>query len=644
MRHLVTTLACTALLTPPATTIAQQPIFLEGLSELTAALGGTLGNESAQIDAALDKMSRGLAAWDAAIRSFEARVAAALPGSAPGAAAELRATLGRMYAGRGRLAEASRELDAASRLEPRRADLHTLRGLVLETSGGSAEAGEAFRLAWALDESDPIKAYQLLRHPAAGSASERRRAHDALAAAYETLPKDAARATSAPFSAFELLPGGAAEGPVIPPAAWTPGYARLARGEYDLAMVEFRRAAENDPLFTDPAARSGSMNQAITALARGRLDEARARLAQLDVLTHSSEAHRVMGLAFWADSQFDRSVEALTVAVARNPGNERAHLALARVLSSAGRDAEAERALLETLRVIPGSAQARWWLGRRYEQLNRFAEGRLEFQRAEPAVVAGRSTFFVSIGRLASSAADAAGAVEALERAVRINPNSAMAHKLLGTAFLLEDRTDEAFAELVAAAVLDPRDPGAHTGIGRIHLNAGRYPAAVAALRRAIHLAPGYTEARYALGTALMRMGQAEDSARELERVSQDQRETLATRRRTMSLEVLKEEAALRLAEGNADRAVALWREVLDREPKQPSTHVGLAAALVKAGDTSTAIHHYEQALGLGAGPAVARELAALYTRVGRTEEAARARIVYEKSLQDAATAQGQAR
>ena len=72
----------------------------------------------------------------------------------------------------------------------------------------------------------------------------------------------------------------------------------------------------------------------------------------------------------------------------------------------------------------------------------------------------------------------------------------------------------------------------------------------------------------------------------------------LADRRRTLSHDVLKEEAALRTAEGKFDAAIAL----------------------------------YEQALTVtAADPAVYGHLASLYSRVGRAPDAARARAMYEK-------------
>lgn len=338
--------------------------------------------------------------------------------------------------------------------------------------------------------------------------------------------------------------------------------------------------------------------------------DARALLEAPGALPDSSEAHRILGLLHWMDAQDDKGVEQLEIAIRRNPRDERSRIALARVLSSAGRDSDAERTLEETIQVLPQSALARWWHGWDDEQFNRFARARREYERASASAVAGRSQLFTLLGRLAASAADIPGAIEAFERAVRANPNDPILREYLAGAFLQQGRTDDAFAEFVAAVLIDPQNARAHAGVGRIHLDAGRYADAVTALRRAVELSANDAEARYALATALRRVGNTQEAAREFERVADAQRQLLADRRRNLTLDVLKEEAALRAAEGWYDAAIA----------------------------------QYEKAATLGADPVVYRQLAELYTKVGRTADAARAKTLYERALQESRDRQGPGR
>ena len=68
--------------------------FVAAVRQFTEAVAGTFGDEGPKLSASLDAMRRTLAQWDAAIRAYEAMVAA-LPGS--NASAESKVALGTVY-------------------------------------------------------------------------------------------------------------------------------------------------------------------------------------------------------------------------------------------------------------------------------------------------------------------------------------------------------------------------------------------------------------------------------------------------------------------------------------------------------------------------------------------------------------------
>jgi tetratricopeptide (TPR) repeat protein len=541
--------ACVALVVFPGIAAAQQRVFADGVVELATALEGTFGDEGAAIGPALDRMGNALAEWDRAIRAIENRVASAVTNTSTQEADDLRMTLAKMYAERGRLADALRQLDAATNLESRRRDALVLRGLVLDALSKSIEADEAFRSAWTIEPQNPVIAYYVVHHSATTPASDEiERVREVLTVAYQEILKEAARPTVLPFAA-SLLQQKPTDAPVLPLARYAKGYARLAAGDYDNALAELRTASASDPLVTDPAARSVPIMRAVTALRDGRVAEASSLFDQTKTLPDSSEAHRLLGLIYWASSDYEKSVEQFTIAINRDQRDERSRLARARVLSLSGRDADAERALRETVEALPDSSLAHWGLGLHYERLNRHADARREIESATAGAIVGRTGLYTAIGRLAGNATEVAAAIDAFAHAVAANPNDPGAHKYLAGAFLQQDRVDEAFIEFVATLLIDPLDADAHAGIGRIHLDAGRYADAVEALRRAVDVAPNDTEARYALATALTRLGKTQEAAQEFDRVEEAQRRAFAERRRKMSLDVLKEEAARRAAE-----------------------------------------------------------------------------------------------
>jgi tetratricopeptide (TPR) repeat protein len=343
------------------------------------------------------------------------------------------------------------------------------------------------------------------------------------------------------------------------------------------------------------------MARAFDALRQGRLTDAQSVLEQSQLPADSSEARRLLGLVLWAKSEYDKSIASLSAAIALSPRDERARLALARVLNAAGRDADAARALHETARVLPDSTLVHWWQALAYEQVNRLAEARQELEQVAAAAIFGDSQLYTAIGRFAVRAADAPGAIDAFSRAIRADPNDPATHKLLASALMQQDRADEAMAEFVAAVLISPEDAAAHAGIGQIHLHAGRDAEAVDALRRATDLAPANGETRYALASALQRLGRTEEAALHFARVEQAQRQMLTEQRRELSAAALKQEAAVRAAEGRFDAAIALYEKAL---------------------------------LAVEADPVVYGRLADLYAKVGRSGDAARARAMSEKSLQ----------
>ena len=548
--------AAVAVLALPVRAQAQQTVFVQALAELTSAIEGTIGDEGARLAPALDALAAALAAWDREIDAAEASLRAVAPDAPLSNAVERRVALGRVFADRGRLADALAEFTAAVSLDPRRLDVHVLRGLALHESGRTAEAIAAFRAARAIDPGNTAAAYYLFRELAiSGDAEGVRDAASAVAAAYRRLSQEPLQAGPAPFARLALLPSDPAAPPVVPIGIYRQAFGHIQRGEYERAVAEFRRGAANDPLVTDSGAGSPSLYAAVGALRQGRLAEARSLLAQSGPAADSSEVHRVRGLVHWAGSDYDNAIAALTTAIQRSPRNERARLALARVLSAAGRDADAEQVLEATSRLLPESARARWWLASAYERVNKFADARRELEAAAAAAVSGQSQLHGAVGRLASGAADFPVAIAAFQRAVYAEPNDAAMHRLLAQALVQQDRAGEAVAEFVAALLIDPMDAAALAGIGHVHLNAGRHAEAADLLRRALDLSPASIETRHAFAQALARLGRTNEAAQHFTRVEQAQRQMLDDRRRQLSADVLKEEAALRSADANENTA-----------------------------------------------------------------------------------------
>jgi tetratricopeptide (TPR) repeat protein len=346
---------------------------------------------------------------------------------------------------------------------------------------------------------------------------------------------------------------GTVQGPVLPYAAYTRGYALLEAREYRVALVELRRVALADPLLTDPAVHLESMKLAAAALRQGRLEDARRQFqAALMKVPNSSEAHRGLGLVYFAASRYDESVEQLRLAMQANPRDERCRVALAKVLVDTGRFSDAELALRDTIDAFPDSRVAHWWLASVYEHLKQVSDARRHLELAAASgVIAGRGRLWGSIGRLARIEGDFAGAITAFTRAVAANPNDSAAHNDLARAYAEQNQTEKALAEWRAALRIDPRDADAYAGLGQILLDTGRPDEAVTALERAMTLGPDNNEARYTLANALMRLGRTSEAARELEAFERVRQQMLEKQRRAIATGVKNEEKELARQDGS---------------------------------------------------------------------------------------------
>ena len=85
----------------PSASAAQQTAFSQTLSELTAAIDGTYGDEGTLVRPAIDRLTAALAQWDREIQTAAAAVSEAsrTPSSD---LVDRRISLARMYADRGR--------------------------------------------------------------------------------------------------------------------------------------------------------------------------------------------------------------------------------------------------------------------------------------------------------------------------------------------------------------------------------------------------------------------------------------------------------------------------------------------------------------------------------------------------------------
>jgi tetratricopeptide (TPR) repeat protein len=607
--------------------------FVDGLQRFTRAQAGTFGDEGEGLLDSLSALTTGWGRWDAAVRRFQAD-ADRLPPTA-----DLHVVVAAVLLDAQRASDALRELAAADRLDGARADVHTMRALAHGLSDRPADAASALRAAAALAPRDPTLYYALAQvltalHRSDEAADARRDLRRVLAGSSDD---KSAAAAGAPFQRIDLLRqvGGAA--PIFPQGRYAAGFAALYDGRYADAVALLTSAVQTDPLLRSDAAPRRQLIQAAQAFRRG---EIAASLQTLQTIVATApayaEPHRLLGLIYWVDGQHGRSIEHLRTAIRLAPDDERARVLMADVLLADGRSSEAERELKQSLDAGVGAGQIHYRLAELYLRLALLPQAIAELESSDRyGAVVGRDRLYQMLGTARVDAADFDGAVLAYRRRVEVNPNSGEAHRQLGEIYFLQGRDDEALMEFAVASWLDPTDARAHASVAHVHVRASRYDEAIAAARHAVLLDPQHRQARYALGTALLRTGEADAGGRELALFAQMESAAAAADRRAFEVDALRREAG----RAPAVRAVVLMEQALSIDSSDARSHRDLGAALLRAQRAQEAIPHLLAAQRAAETLDGFRYLADAFAAAGDSASAADQRARYTQAVGDAKAA-----
>jgi tetratricopeptide (TPR) repeat protein len=615
--------------------------FLNALGQFSLALDGTYGDEGARLSGGLDAMAAALARWDASIEGRDRAMAADLATAEPALAARMHLALGGVYLDRLRTKEGLDHLAASRKSDSTRPEAPFLQGLAYaQMAGNGAAATEALQAAYALDPKNVARTYLLARQLLE---AHQREAGLALLERVRG-SEQTGTPTRTPFIRLELVREVPGIEPFFPPPSYAEGFALLRQGALAQAIAQLRDALRRDPLAAE-ASRSDAAKRASAAFRDGLVDEARKQLeSDIARAPKQAEAHRVLGMIEIADGQTARAVDHLRVAAGINPSDERPRLALANALIESEQFAEAEQALTDTLRALPSSGRAHYFLGLTYQRQGRRAEALRELQAAlalKPLL--GANTIHRMVAALAQDEQDLDAAGVALEARVDLIPNDHDAHRDLGRVYFQRGEDVQARAEFEIAVLVDPADADAYTSLGQLHLRAGRHADAAAASLRALEVDASHREARYVYATALIRMGDTDEGTRQMQVFQRLQAEDSESRTRAFELGRLRREASVALASGDTANAVTLLRRALVYEPRSAASHLDLGTALLESGEAAEAIDRLTTAAALNAPYDVHRHLARAYAALGQTAQSQQEQATYERLRREAIRRTGRA-
>lgn len=201
------------------------------------------------------------------------------------------------------------------------------------------------------------------------------------------------------------------------------------------------------------------------------------------------------------------------------------------------------------------------------------------------------------------------------------NPGHAGAHQNLGSAYLSDDRLEDALAEFERGRDADPAFGGNYRGLGVIHARRGEDERAIELYQQAATLDPLDHFAFAQWGATLHGVGRSEDAIAPL-------REALRIFEHPKSLNHLGRALA---AVGRSEEAIAHHRRAIELDPAYGHARVALAHSLAVTGRATQARRALEAAIGTEAEAAARRELASFDWAAG---DAANAQTQLRRALQ----------
>lgn len=228
-----------------------------------------------------------------------------------------------------------------------------------------------------------------------------------------------------------------------------------------------------------------------------------------------TQAQASLGIAYFNARQFQKAIPPLTRALAASP----ADAALRRMLAMAHLENKEHAEAADLLRGDPEldrNPSLQFAYGLALVKSDRADEAELVFSR-----LFGRhgtsAELSVLLGQAYAQQGDFDRAADALQRALRLQPDVLGANASLGVIYLRQGKLAEAEAALRSEIQRNPQDVQSQQNLAVVLESLQRPAEAVPVLREALRAQPGFSDARYLLGKILFAQGETTEAVEHLE-------------------------------------------------------------------------------------------------------------------------------
>jgi Flp pilus assembly protein TadD len=206
------------------------------------------------------------------------------------------------------------------------------------------------------------------------------------------------------------------------------------------------------------------------------------------------------------------------------------------------------------------------------------------------------------------------------QKGLKIRPNNAKAHNILGLILLQKGKVDAAIVQFQEALRIMPDFAEAHYVLGNALRQKGRVDEAISHFQRALQIKPDFAEAHNNLGTALRQKGRVDEAISHYQKALQIMPDN-------ESVHVNLANAFLQ--KGGVDQAIVHFQNALQIEPADMEVQNNLAWLLatcaqssLRNGDKAVQLARQANELAGGKNPVILGTLAAAFAEAGRFSEA----------------------
>ena len=516
---------------------------------------------------------------------------------------EVQVALATVLLDRHRIDDALARARCGENQDDRRPDIYTLQALAYRRIGPSgrsrarAAAGHPLSIATIRDALHARTASRPAR--SAGRRDQGASRLAACAAKAATNGPASPTAGAAPFDRVDLLRQVPGVAPIFPQARYADGYAALRAGDYARAVGQFNEASANDPIVVAIPPVRERVVRAASAIREGRLDAALQDLQQRLSPTHRTTAKRIDCSASptgsttsrgRASSTCDRRSASRPMTSARGYALRRACRRPAAGRSRARADAGARR------RTAVGAHPLRARAALRAPIAAAAGREELSRQRVVRSDRRPRSSSTVRSAACSSTRPTSTARWRRTRGASRSIPTAARRIGSSARSTFFRGATSRRWRSFSLRHGSIRAMPGRMPAAGQVQVRLLKYADAAVALQRALSLDPNLKEARYALGTSLMRLGKTEEARKELETFARQQAEAETAGQREFQLDALRREGSRSLLAGAFEQAIASYDEALELDPDNARSRRDLGLALLRAKRPQEAVEHLEAA------------------------------------------------